>query len=221
MANYELHNFDRKGVFYNEALTDMDNAIKELAEGGSGGSGVGKKTESGGEIFNTAVDAGQKAHAEGEETQATGNGAHAEGYKTKATNDYAHAEGNGTTASGGVAHAEGGSTTASGSNAHAEGAGTTASGPMAHAEGSGSTASGVSAHAEGGSSTASGDYSHAGGNGTIAASPNQTVIGKYNVEDTENKYAFIIGDGTNGKNRHNLFAVGWDGKVYVNGTAIN
>lgn len=37
MANYELHNFDRKGVFYNEALTDMDNAIKELAEGGSDG----------------------------------------------------------------------------------------------------------------------------------------------------------------------------------------
>ena len=53
---------------------------------------------------------------------------------------------------------------------------------------------------EGSSTTASGDYSH--------------VEGKYNIEDTANKYAHIIGNG-DAFNRHNCFMVGWDGAIYV------
>lgn len=50
-------------------------------------------------------------------------------------------------------------------------------------------------------------------------SNNQHVQGKYNIEDTDSKYAFIIGNGTDSNNRSNAFAVDWEGKIYVNNSA--
>jgi hypothetical protein len=75
----------------------------------------------------------------------------------------AHAEGNNTQATGPYSHAEGSSTVASGYNSHAEGLGTVASGENSHAEGSFCFARGKNAHAAGSLSEAIGDFSYAGG----------------------------------------------------------
>lgn len=118
---------------------------------------------------------------------------------------------------GQYAHAEGSNTQATGVESHAEGRATTASGTMSHAEGFFTRATGSESHAEGHDTTASGTRSHAEGIGTIASSYNQHAQGKYNIEDANGKYAFIIGNGTDDDNRSNAFAVDWTGKVYVNG----
>ena len=98
-------------------------------------------------------------------TTASGNnGSHAEGYETDASGDASHAEGYGSTASGFGSHAEGQST-ASGTYSHAEGYGSTAIGNASHAEGKTTLASGYISHAEGFRTTASGVYSHSGGKG--------------------------------------------------------
>ena len=73
---------------------------------------------------------------------------------------------------------------------------------------------GLYSHAEGSSVTASGDYSHAQNFNTIAAGVYQTAIGKYNIEDSSNKYALIIGNGSSSA-RSNALAVDWDGKIYA------
>ena len=149
----------------------------------------------------------------------------------KATGYYSHAEGNGTTASGGNSHAEGQSTTASGQASHAEGRATTASGYASHAEGQETTASGISSHAEGRDTTASGHYSHAEGQsttasgqashaegqGTTATITAQHAQGKWNKEDTEGKYAHIVGNGTN-KAPSNAHTIDWNGNGWFAGT---
>ena len=58
--------------------------------------------------------------------------------------------------------------------------------------------------------------SHASGTMTITASTDQTALGYYNVEDEDNKFAFIIGNGTGVTARHNGFAIDWNGNIYVN-----
>lgn len=117
----------------------------------------------------------------------------------------AFAEGNGTKAKGNFSHAEGFKTTASAAYSHAEGRETIASGSVSHAEGTGTVASGI--------------RSHAGGYGTIAKGENQTAIGKYNLEDASNKYAFIIGNGTS-STRKNALTVDWSGNVESNGKKL-
>ena len=60
---------------------------------------------------------------------------------------------------------------------------------------------------------------------THAVSANQHVQGKFNADDTEGRYAHIVGNGTDGYRRSNIHTVGWDGsawfkgKVYVGGTS--
>lgn len=114
-------------------------------------------------------------------------------------------------------------TKASANAAYAEGGGNTASGNYSHAEGYNTVASGGFAHAEGRKTTASGSAAHASGYGTIAKGNNQTVIGKYNVEDSS-EYAFIIGggSGTAGAEdeRANIFTVSWDGDAAANGNTL-
>lgn len=70
---------------------------------------------------------------------------------------------------------------------------------------------------------ATGEYSHAGGHGTVATGEAQHVEGTYNIEDTENKFAHIIGNGTNQDKRSNAFAIDWNGNIYVNNspTGVN
>ena len=93
----------------------------------------------------------------------------------------------------------------------AEGYNTTASGTYSHAEGIGTTASGHYSHAEGSRTTASDLYSHAEGSGTIASKSYQHVQGKYNIEDANDKYADIIGNGSSTSARSNAATVSWDG----------
>lgn len=130
-----------------------------------------------------------------------------------AVGDYSHAEGIGTTALKHYSHAEGYHTKTLGYSSHAEGNETIASGGHSHAEGSGTTASATCAHAEGSDTIASAMMTHAGGYCTIAASYCQTAIGRYNIEDSSDKYAFIIGNGNVIDGRSNALAITWDGEI--------
>ena len=125
--------------------------------------------------------------------------------------------GSNTTASGDYSHAEGAGTTASGYASHAEGEETTASDYCSHAEGYGTTASGQASHAEGESTTVSGYVSHAEGTGTIASSDYQHVQGQYNIEDTTNTYAHIVGNGTSSSARSNAHTLDWNGNAWYQG----
>lgn len=102
---------------------------------------------------------------------------------------------------------------ASGDASHAEGSETKASGGVSHAEGYGTESSAFTAHSEGCETIASGMCSHAQNRGTIAATPNQTAIGSYNVKDSNGDYALIIGNGTSSNRRSNALTVDWAGGV--------
>lgn len=58
--------------------------------------------------------------------------------------------------------------------------------------------------------------SFAFGQGTKAPSTNQAVFGTYNVEDTDGKYALIIGNGTSENARSNALTVDTDGNLKCN-----
>ena len=200
-------------VFY-EGSTEDVNEIAHLGYGeGNAESGIAEAPyyTFGTRKADSAV--GNYSVAEGTNNTASALCSHAEGYLATASGTNAHAEGSGTTASGGASHAEGGQTTASNDVAHAEGSLTVASGWTSHAEGYETKAKGEASHAEGRESQASGLNSHASGLNTRASSDNQTAIGKYNVEDTAGKYAFIVGNGTSTSNRSNAFTVDWNGNV--------
>ena len=174
------------------------------------GSTIGMKSHAEGSDTESS---GGSSHAEGSSTTASGYTSHAEGDSTTASGYASHAEGIGTLASEFASHAEGGTTTASGSASHAEGSETTASGSASHAEGEGTTASGSYSHAEGKNTAASGEGSHAEGYSTTAAGDYQHVQGKYNIEDTEEKYAHIVGGGTSNTKRKNIHTVDWSGNA--------
>ena len=150
--------------------------------------------------------AGNYSHAEGHSNRATGTGSHVEGYVLPSHGIVGYIS---NLASGDASHAEGSCTTASGSASHAEGGVTTASGALSHAEGQNTTASGVASHAEGWNTTASGKYQH--------------VQGKYNIADTENKYAHIVGNGGDpgdgtGVTYSNAHTLDWEGNAWFAGT---
>ena len=88
----------------------------------------------------------------------------------------------------------------------------TASGNYSHAEGYNTEASSSYSHAGGYNTIASGYCSHAEGNNTIADSNAQTVLGKYNIEDSLGTFAVIIGNG-DFSNRRNALTVDWNGIV--------
>lgn len=93
-------------------------------------------------------------------------------------------------------------------------------GDLSHAEGSSNSAIGNCSHVEGIGCIAQGLASHAQNFNTYAGSNYQTVIGKWNIFDKENNYAFIIGNGNSTSNsydgyfRSNAFAVDWNGNTY-------
>lgn len=130
---------------------------------------------------------------------AEGRDSFASGYLTRASGAFSHCEGQGSWSYGPRSHAEGNSTTARGSDSHAEGNST--------------IAGGIYSHAEGFLSEASASYSHAQNCFTKASSDSQTAIGKYNIEDINDTYAFIIGNGTDDDARSNAIAVKWDGTL--------
>ena len=57
-----------------------------------------------------------------------------------------------------------------------------------------------------------GPYSAILGEELIGSGPRQTVIGKYNVEDSNGNYVFIIGNGSSSA-RSNALGVKWDGSI--------
>ena len=125
---------------------------------------------------------------------------------------------NANTVIGDYSHAEGYNTTASGKYSHAEGFFTAASGKYSHAEGYNTTASGESSHAEGIFTTAARDYSHAEGCRTKACSSYQHTQGKYNIEDSSNTYAHIVGNGDSDTSRSNAHTLDWSGNAWFAGT---
>lgn len=160
------------------------------------------------EIFNDTrnMATGQCSHAEGAMTEAHGSYSHAEGYSTYAIGSYSHAEGGFAKAIGEYSHAEGDRTLAEGSDSHVEGYSNKAIGYCSHAEGSDNKAIGEASHAEGYKTTASGKWQH--------------VQGVYNIEDTENKYAHIVGNGDymyGGSGPSNAHTLDWDGNAWFAG----
>lgn len=131
--------------------------------------------------------------------------------------DYSFAEGSNGQATGTASHAEGNSTTASGGGSHAEGSSTKASGDYSHTEGERTTASGEASHTEGYLTKASGDYSHAEGNYTKALSACQHVQGRYNIEDSDNAYVDIVGNGSSNTERSNAYTLDWNGNAWYAG----
>ena len=171
-----------------------------------------------------AIASGYASHAE--------SGALAEGFRSHAENggiangERSHAEGSGR-ADGAYSHAEGYRSKAIGIYSHAEGWETEACGPYCHTEGCytyagiaanpyiGTESGGHYAHAEGFGTEATAPYSHAQNQSTTAASDSQTALGKFNVEDANDAYAAIVGNGTSGSARSNALAVRWDGTCDV------
>lgn len=195
----------------------------------------------------STVAVGNYSHSEGNKTGALGTNSHAEGLKSVAQGSVSHAEGSGTKSFGEASHTEGANTVTQGYASHAEGDGAQAIGNSSHAEGYEAIAHGVAAHAEGRSSEAYGDFSHAegmyshangeashaGGRGAYTNAPGafahgdevlatadfQTVFGRFN--ETDDEAAFIIGNGESDEARNNAFVIKQDGKVVVNGSALN
>lgn len=89
----------------------------------------------------------------------------------------------------------------------------TATGPNSVAIGMNTTATGVNSYATGNNVIASGNQAFAEGTSTIAAGTNQHAQGKYNITDTNNIYAEIVGNGTNDANRSNAYALDWNGNA--------
>lgn len=156
--------------------------------------------------------------------EATGSNAVAFGY-AKATGDFSFAQGynllpdyvDSTTASGLGSHAEGTNTFASGSGSHSEGNTTYAAGYYSHSEGQSTHAEGYSSHAEGNSTWAYAVASHSEGYGTSARGKHQHVQGRYNIDDSDSKLAFITGNGTNENNRSNAHTLDWSGNAWYSG----
>ena len=185
---------------------------------------------------------GTRSHSEGYNTTARGSYSHAEGSNTFAGEDSAHAEGNKSLAIGDSSHAEGAGAFISGTCTKNGNVFTLSSGTWPYNPSAGDItcwtddnvkkwAKVVSATNttvtvdDGGSSSGSkdvtiyfhaavGDKSHVGGWNNIALQNYQTVIGANSLKDTNNDYAFIVGNGSSSTARGNAFAVGWNGKLY-------
>lgn len=56
------------------------------------------------------------------------------------------------------------------------------------------------------------------GEGCVAASPNQVVLGRYNVVDTQNRYTLIVGNGTDDSHRSNALTLDWSGNLSISGS---
>ena len=151
---------------------------------------------------------------------ATGRYSHAEGSGTKALGDFSHAEGGTTTTKGTCSHAEGRGCYAEGDCSHAEGNGAKAYADYSHAEGSSQTHANYS-HAEGSSKTYA-IYSHAEGYKTTASSKYQHVQGRNNIVDEENRYAHIVGNGSDdyGADPSNAHTLDWDGNAWYAGNVF-
>lgn len=90
-------------------------------------------------------------------------------------------------------------------------------GDYSFAEGSNGRATGTASHVEGMYTNALGSASHAEGNSTTASSDYQHVQGKYNISDSNNIYADIIGNGSSDTERSNAYTLDWNGNAWYAG----
>ena len=117
---------------------------------------------------------------------------------------------------------ENAASSAGASRSHAEGSETVTRGKNSHAEGRKTLAEGENSHAEGCLSVSHGESSHAEGYSTIAQGLYQHVSGRYNTEDTEDKYAEIVGNGAYDMSSHtakrsNARTLDWSGNEWLAG----
>lgn len=94
-------------------------------------------------------------------------------------------------------------------------------GDLAAAIGIDNTVTNTCGFAFGNSNEVSGIASAAIGSKLKVSSHEQTVVGRFNIEDVDDKYAFIVGNGGSDTNRSNALAVCYDGDVEVNGKSVN
>ena len=94
-------------------------------------------------------------------------------------------------------------------------------GDLSSAIGTNNIITGECSIALGSSNTVSGVCSSAIGRKLKASGDDQTVVGQYNIEDTANKYVFIVGNGTSDNNRSNALGVCYNGDVEINGKSVN
>ena len=221
MINDEINNYTTLTEF-NEFKNYVLNLIHNIVV-----SGIGQTIDPGTtyEIGGVTYTAGQGAEILNSYEGAT---------KNKAAGSYSLAIGANTAALATGSHAEGAQTISTGNASHAEGAATTATAQGAHSEGIQTEASGTGSHSEGINSIASGLASHASGSNTTAAGNYQTVIGCYNIpnsevvtktDDDDNtytlpKFPFILGNGYYGSTtqadiKSDAFKVDSDGNIYV------
>lgn len=201
---------------YTDTKTDNNNivALNSISMGRTESSTIGKSSVAAGD---TVVASGENSFASGYKSQATAKNAIALGYDTRATFENAFAVGDRVQATSKNAHAEGFDTRATKTNAHAEGRMTEANGEVSHAEGNTTKAEGYATHSEGDNTLANAFAAHAEGYFTQALSAYQHVQGKYNVADSENVYAHILGNGTS-VDLLNIHTVRWeDGQGYFQG----
>ena len=83
------------------------------------------------------------------------------------------------------------------------------------------TVAGYGARASGLETKAYGLASSTDGYGTVAKSRVQHVDGKWNVPDDTQKYARIVGNGTDDENRSNAYTLDWEGNAWYAGTIYN
>ena len=213
-SHAEGKGFDNHVILTGEANT------KTYLQSGDYYGGIGEYVELNGVIAEiTNIDGNNITLSETLSSEAIIN-KYAKLYKGAASGTYSHAEGYFTKANGHSSHAEGYNTKASNGGSHAEGSWTEASGSASHAEGVGTTASGDYSHAEGRYTIASGSNSHAEGFYTIAAGANQHAQGKNNIEDSNNIYAHIVGNGDGDENtliRSNAHTLDWSGNAWFAG----
>ena len=169
---------------------------------------------------NEATASGMYSLAKGNGATASGDCSSAEGYCTVASGYYSHAEGANSESKGWYSHAEGNTTLSKAQNSHCEGFKTITEGQSAHAEGEETLAKGDNSHTQGKLTIANGLQSSAEGLGTIASGDNQTVLGKYNLEDKNHTYALIIGSGVDDSSRNNIYTIDWAGNGKYNGDVI-
>jgi hypothetical protein len=92
-----------------------------------------------------------------------------------------------------------------------------ATGWVSYAQGISTESHGKGSHAEGQWTIANADCSHAEGYNTIASGEDQHVQGRYNIEDTKNEFAHIVGNGDDDDDRKNIHTLDWGGNAWFYG----
>lgn len=134
-------------------------------------------------------------HAEGTNNKIFGNNNHGEGVQNVITR-------NASAGAVGGSHVEGYKNIVDAGYAHAEGTENIVKKNAGHVEGRGCVVEAFGGHAQN-------EY-------TIVGSNYQTAIGKYNIKDSSNVYALIIGNGSSSA-RSNALTVDWDGNLTLKG----